>query len=241
MTNRRDFRNVCAAHSSLTSRCYQKQMTGLTKLCKGLGIWTCSLWQKLKFQTLGSCITVFCSLSALLLVLNSYGWCNNFKLKKKKNRQTKNGALSKGHRMIGGKGKLFGRCTHTCAHVCTPQTYSFDWSFVSLIPLTVLEDGFAVALNSSLKKKKCDWRELFGTRLIGLPKSRRTDHHKSEAGASCYTASLNFLSVAGQSWGHSPCWREDIQADFTQLNSGLVQGAQKMCSCLHSCPVWHKM
>lgn len=60
--------------------------------------------------------------------------------------------------MIGGKGKLFGRCTHTCAHVCTPQTYSFDWSFVSLIPLTVLEDGFAVALNSSLKKKK-KWLE----------------------------------------------------------------------------------
>lgn len=68
MTNRRDFRNVCTAHSGLTSRCYQKQMTGLTKLCKGLGIWNCSLWQKLKFQTLGSCITVFCSPSALLLV-----------------------------------------------------------------------------------------------------------------------------------------------------------------------------
>lgn len=53
-TNRRDFRNVCTAHSSLTSRCSQKQMTGFTKLCKGQGIWKCSLWQKLKFQTQGS-------------------------------------------------------------------------------------------------------------------------------------------------------------------------------------------
>lgn len=59
MTNKRDFRNVCTAHSSLTSRCYQKQMTGFAKLCKGLVIWKCSLWQKLKFQTQGSQIRMF--------------------------------------------------------------------------------------------------------------------------------------------------------------------------------------
>lgn len=50
--------------------------------------------------------------------------------------------------------------------------------------------------------------------------------------ACCYRASLNFLWVLGQSCGHSPCCREDLQVEFTQLSSGLVQGAQKMCSCL---------
>lgn len=59
MTNRRDFRNVCTAHSCLTSRCYQKQMTGFAKLCKGLGTWKHSRWQKLKFQTQGSHIRMF--------------------------------------------------------------------------------------------------------------------------------------------------------------------------------------
>lgn len=84
----------------------------------------------------------------------------------------------------------------------------------------MLEHGFEVALKSSFKKKEnyiFHWREVFGTRLIGKPKNRRRDHHKTVAVASCCRASLNFLSMAGQSCGHSSCCREDLQADFQQL------------------------